>query len=116
MLNDEQLMEEAAKKFNISRLKRDMEKYEKITDAPWKEFLCILAGLSVEEAANKLIKSKTGIYNSLNRGGVRSALIRLLNLEDVKNIKYERISEKLLEAGYGVEKDHDQQKKIQHYH
>ncbi|MBD2655259.1 NACHT domain-containing protein [Synechocystis sp. FACHB-383] len=110
MLNDEQLMEEASKKFDIPRLKKDMEEYEKITPAPWQEFLCILTGLNIKDAANKLNKTEHTIYTSLNNRGVKSALIALLNLEDDENIEWERIPRKLIDAGYGLEQDHEQPK------
>jgi energy-coupling factor transporter ATP-binding protein EcfA2 len=110
VLNDDQLMRDVAQIFDIPRLKKDMEKYTKITPAPWEEFLCILAGLSVEETAKKLCKDKTGVYNSLGTRGIKNALVELLNLEDCKNMEYERIPQKLLKAGYGIEQKQDQQK------
>jgi len=101
--------EEAKDMFDLERLKSDLQEYEEITDAPWQYFLGILAGNSQKQIAEKFQKEEKTVKQSLTQR-LKPHILRLLNLPEDQRIRWATIPQKLLDAGYGVDQEHDQPK------
>lgn len=101
--------EEARDMFDLERLKSDLEGYEEITDAPWQYFLGILSGNDQKQIADKFRIEEKTVKQSLTQR-LKPHISRLLNLPEDQRIQWAKIPQKLLDAGYGVEQNHDQQK------
>ena len=87
--------------FDLKRLKADLEKYGKVTDAPWQYFLGILSGYSQREIADQVGKGENTVKQSLTQR-LKDSLIELLDWPEDTQINWSRIPQQLISAGYGL--------------
>jgi energy-coupling factor transporter ATP-binding protein EcfA2 len=107
MLNYEQLIEKAEKKFDIPRLKRAMEEHKNISEGPWKIMVAILAGLSEKEIA-KTYSIEVGSVKVERDRSLKDPLKEILKIDRIPWTT--QLEQKLIRAGYGIEQKQDQQK------
>lgn len=93
--------DEVEKRFDLKRLKRDLEKksLHSITDAPWRYFKGVLCVGDPEKVAKRCFKSSGNVRDSLNKY-VKPYLLEVLNLPE-QRIVWGRVAEWLQDAGYG---------------
>ncbi|MEX0268632.1 NACHT domain-containing NTPase [Leptolyngbyaceae cyanobacterium UHCC 1019] len=100
-LQTEDNFDEVEKRFDLKRLKRDLEKksLHPITDAPWRYFKGVLCVGDPAKVAKRCFKSSGNVRDSLNKY-VKPYLLEVLNLPE-QRIVWERVAGCLCDAGYG---------------
>jgi len=104
----EEKFDEAAKKFNLEKLRADLEaaKHGRITEAPWRYFKGVLCEHDTKEIATKCQHSQTTVKVALSRD-VAPYLKIILKLQDdsIDTIGgWIRVPQLLAKAGYGLPK------------
>jgi predicted NACHT family NTPase len=97
------LFEQAGQRFDLDRLRSDLERTGKITPKNWEYLKGILCGLDQEEIAEQCFAAKGTVKTALTRGVKEQILELLLGKSEVD---WKRLPAWLIEAGYGIGKNH----------
>jgi energy-coupling factor transporter ATP-binding protein EcfA2 len=101
--SESSLFDQAGQKFDLDRLRVDLEKIGKITSQNWEYLKGILCGLDKNEIAERAYRTKGTVSNALTRG--TSLQILSLFPEETK-VDWKLLPQWLIDAGYGIGENH----------
>jgi hypothetical protein len=93
------LFEQAEQKFDLDKLRNDLEAIGEIDPKDWEYLKGILCDFNKEEIAKKCCVTKGTVNTALTRG-IRLQILEIL--PDKNRIDWKRLPRWLIEAGYGI--------------